>query len=515
MATLGVEMEMAVARCDDGASHAVGPFFDTLCRLKTARGLPAEISHVDGRSMAVDTPLVHSSVDNAFNNLESAIGPIPAGDGADGTSALHRLDALMRWELSTVLEALAAEGAFVVNASQHPDVRIDNVYYHGIRAPKPIYDYWVRHRGWDHSVGVDAKAQNGPTTGVQPGDAVKALNVVLAAAPAFIALTANSPLEAGRPTGLKETRLTIWPRMFANARFPADLSLQALPDRPFDSLRDYFTWMFGRDTRMQAVPVEMGQRDYKGQRTIAVPEGEPSLLEFLAAPRWSARRLDTGESTSLTPALGHLEYLQFCHFLDARIRFGLRPGIELAQFHEAWQRDGGLEELFSDWAAYTYIEGRAPGANFADAELWDTAGDVVAASITIAPSALQKGLLANLDAAWRELGRLDWTAVAALRQAAIRDGLDGRVDDLSLRTLCARVVELASDGLATDEQWMLAYPFYVLESGLGGADRTLARFERLGGDALGRLTIGKRALCPPAPSRPRVRSAASGGRGWC
>lgn len=52
-----------------------------------------------------------------------------------------------------------------------------------MRAPKPIYDYWVEYRGWNHAVGVDAKAQNGPTTGVPVHDAVRALNVILAAAP--------------------------------------------------------------------------------------------------------------------------------------------------------------------------------------------------------------------------------------------------------------------------------------------------------------------------------------------
>lgn len=517
MTTLGVELEMAVGRLDDGSSHPVGPYFHTLRRLKQARGESARLIEHHGQPVAVHAPLVVSAVDNAYNNLESAIGVIEAEDPADPSSGLHRLDALMRRELTIVDAALAEEGAFILNASQHPDVKISDTYYRSVRAPKPIYDYWVRDRGWAHSVGVDAKAQNGPTTGVPADNAVRALNLILAAAPAFIALTANSPLEAGRLTGIKETRLTMWPRMFANARCAADLTLQRLPDRPFRDLRDYFSWMFGHDTCMQAVPVDVSTHDYKSQDTITIVEGNPSLLTFLNQRAWSGRRLDTAETVRITPCLGHLTYLQFSHFLDARIRFGFNETASLEHFHTAWERDGGLEEMFTSHAAYCYIEGRSPGANFADADLWDSAGDTVAASVTIAPSALQRGLLRNIDAAWNALRGIDWQTISALRQAAIQDGLHGSADGMTVRTFCDRVMSLARDGLDADEHWMLAYPEHVLGTMRNGADRTLSQIEQLGLSpaGIGKLCLRRRALCPPAPytraDTPSLLTATAGG----
>ena len=75
-------------------------------------------------------------------------------------------------ELEDIGAALAEEGATLLNFSEHPNVAIDPQYYAAVRAPKPIYDYWVMVRGWNHSVGIDAKAQNGPTTAVEVEDAI-------------------------------------------------------------------------------------------------------------------------------------------------------------------------------------------------------------------------------------------------------------------------------------------------------------------------------------------------------
>lgn len=516
MTRLGVEMEMVVARRRDGASHPVGPLFSRLCRRKAGRGEPARLLAVDGRDLAVRAPLVSSSVDNAFNNLESAIGPV--GDDGDAT-ALHRIEALMRRELADVGAALAEEDAVVLNASQHPATHVDEAFYHAVRAPRPIYDYWVGHRGWRHSVGADAKAQNGPTTAVPVENAVVALNVVLAASPAFIAFFGNSPLEDGRPTGLKETRLTIWPRMFATARWPDDARLCRLPPKPFTGLRDYLHWMFGGVSRMQAVPRSFG-RDYKDRKDLLRVEGDPALLDFLAMPSWRARRLDDGGAVTVRPSLRHLEFLQFSQFLDARIRYGFAAEADVDAFHRAWSRDGGIEELFGRIAAFCYIEGRAPGANFADAELAETAGEAVAASVLPAPSALQAGLLRDPGRVWRRLRRHDWRALAALREAAIRDGIAGEADGLRLRDLCAEVLDLAAAGLRPDERWMLAYPEHVLRMARNGADRTVALFERLGGgvEALRGLTERRHAVVPPPappalgrlPARPAAALSASG-----
>jgi hypothetical protein len=498
MTTLGVELEMVLAHAESGSGHRVGPFFRTLQGLKTARGIPARICRTQGVPTGVDAPFVVSSLDNAYNNLESAIGVVPPCRGAGD---LDRLDGLIREELSLVLEALEAEGACVLNASQHPATPIDDAFYRAVRAPKPIYDDWVSHRGWNHAVGVDAKAQNGPTTGVAFDHAVRALNVLLAAAPAFIALFANSPLEAGRLTGLKETRLTMWPRMFARATYPGDDRLHRLPERRFGDLRDYFTWMFGPGTRMQAVPVGEDEAGYKARAAVARVSGAPPLLDFLRLPEWSAQRLDNGAMVSVVPAMRHLDYLQFSHFLDARIRFSLDDTLSLEAFHDAWGRDGGLEDLFSAHATSCYIEGRSPGANFADADLWNEAGDTVAASVTIAPSALQYGLLNNIAAASAALSAVPWPAVSALREAAMRDGVAGETGGISVARFCRVVLDLAYDGLTSDQAWMLRFPEHVLETARTNADRAIALYEETGGAAAAwrAFAARRRALCPPAP----------------
>lgn len=371
MTTLGVEMEMVLARADTGAGHRVGSFFRTLQRLKLARGDAARLSLAGDIPTAVQAPWVTSSLDNAYNNLESAIGVVPPRAGT-GQGDLLLLDLLIRQELTVVMAALEDEGACILNASQHPATPIDDAFYRSVRAPKPIYDYWVEYRGWNHAVGVDAKAQNGPTTGVPVHDAVRALNVILAAAPAFIALFANSPFEAGKLTGLKETRLTMWPRMFAPARYEGDRRLYRLPARPFHDLRDYFTWMFGPGTRMQAVPISNDGAEYKARAAIALVDGAPSLLEFLRGADWPAHRMDTGAAIRLEPHAYHLEYLQFCQFLDGRIRYALDGGVSVEALHAAWDRDGGLEELFADHATSCYIEGRrrAPISQIRNFGMW-------------------------------------------------------------------------------------------------------------------------------------------------
>lgn len=506
LTSLGVELEMVVADRKAGHSHCVGPFFANLLALKRARGAAAtlELAH-DGRALAVSSARGCTSLDNAYNNLEAAIGPVGRDGRRDG---LRQLDAWMRAELAEVQQALAAEGATVLNFSQHPALAIDDALYRRIRAPKPIYDYWIEHRGWDHKVGVDAKAQNGPTTGVDVRHAVLALNAVLAASPAFIALFANSPFENGRVTGLRESRLTIWPRMFAHARFAADDRLHRLPARPFADLRDYFEWMFGAGTRMQLVPCH-AERDYKGGRDTAWVEGHPALLDFLRGGTRPATHLGHGGALQVAPSLAHLAFQQFAHFLDARIRFGFAREPALEAFFEAWSRPGGVEELFVSHLDFCYIEGRSPGANFADREIVDLAGEEVARSITISPSALQAGLLRNARGVRKWLGRQSWAGLPALREAAVRGGLAGLADGRAVRSLCEEVVALAADGLEADEQWMLAYPLHVLRSGRNGADRALQAYEHLAGSPaqrIARLIAMREALIFPAARETRAVS---------
>ncbi|MBX9937418.1 MAG: hypothetical protein K2Y10_12600, partial [Burkholderiaceae bacterium] len=75
--SLGVELEMVVARRSDGASYAVEQFFPHLHARRQARGESAnlELAH-NGQPVAVAGQRGYSSVDNGFNNLESALGPL-------------------------------------------------------------------------------------------------------------------------------------------------------------------------------------------------------------------------------------------------------------------------------------------------------------------------------------------------------------------------------------------------------------------------------------------------------
>ena len=68
----------------------------------------------------------------------------------------------------------------LLNASEHPACTLDTEWYRRVRAPRPIYDELVDHRGWLHRVGIDAKAQNSPCTSVPAALACRALNVALA-----------------------------------------------------------------------------------------------------------------------------------------------------------------------------------------------------------------------------------------------------------------------------------------------------------------------------------------------
>jgi hypothetical protein len=493
---LGLELEMVVAN-REGVSHAVGSFFRSLADRKRARGARPVLKTVRGRDVAVIAPLVNSSLDNAFNNLESAIGPVRGGPGG-----LTVLNDLVVQELEDVVDSLADEGATILNFSEHPDVKISSEFYTGIRAPKAIYDYWVGVRGWNHSVGVDAKAQNGPTIGVGGEDAVSALNVVLGLAPAFIALFANSPFEGGELTGLKENRLTIWPRMFQRSHFAGDRMLQELPARPFGELRDYFSWMFGPGTVMQTVPVSLGG-DYKTiERSVRIL-GDPAGLDFLKGGMRIGQCQASQEELPVRPSLRHLEHLQFSQFLDARIRYGLATVPTPEEFFAAMARSGGLEDLFVRNASYMYIEGRAPGANYPDDELLDETDDFVGASCAIAPSAIQAGLVRNLAASRALVDRWGWPILRSLRERAIADGLAGEAEGMRLVDLCAAVLEIAESGLDRNERWMLAYPQHVLRTGTTGADRAIRYWDASdrSSRSLWELIRRRRIVLPGRPGR--------------
>jgi hypothetical protein len=480
-ARLGLEMEMVVVRRGSGASHAAERYPETLARIKRARGEDIRLTLHGGRAIGATGPLGDSGFDNGYNLLETAFAPVAGGPGG-----LDRLAAAVRTELADVRDALADEDAAVLNAAEHPAATLDAPHYLRTRVPRAIYAELVGHRGWLHRAGIDAKAQNGPCTAVPIEEAARALNVLLALAPAFIALFANSPLQDGRVTGLKENRLMLWDRMFRHARFAGDHRLQQLPERPFADLGDYFRWMFAPDTVSRGLPLSPDPRpgadEYKSVVSVYL-DGHPSLGRFLRAPSWTGRRADNGEPVTLTPHSGHFEYSQFAHFLDARFRYRLASRPPLADLLAAWQRPGGIEALYASVGVDGYIEGRAPGAVFPDRHLAEEAGQDVAARAPMAASALQLGVLRNLDAAEALVRDWGWLALRAMRQTAIA----GALDDDRVHALAVDVLAVARQGLPSGERPWLDYADYVLASRRTGADRLLALWTRTPGGVAEKL----------------------------
>jgi hypothetical protein len=485
--TLGLEMEIPVARRDDGRSHPVGPYFDALAAIKRRRGEDVSIHCLGERAVGVAGPDGESGLDNGYNLLETAFAPVAGGPGG-----LDRLAACAERELHDVRQALAAEGALALNVSEHPDCPLDPDWYRAVRVERPIYRELVGYRGWLHRAGIDAKAQNSPCTAAPIGQAARAMNAVLALAPASVALFANSPLQSGCVTGLKENRLMLWDRMFRHARFAGDHVLQRLPERPFEDLGDYFRWMFGPGKASRGLPLVPSQ-GYKSVVTVYL-QGDPSLGEFLRASSWSGRRADTGERVLLRPHSGYFEYSQFANFLDARWRYRLARPAPLDELLRAWAVPGGIEALHERCGIDGYVEGRAPGAVFADAQLVDEAGRDIARAAPLSPSAVQLGLMRNLGQAeqlWRDWG---WLRLRELRAAAMRDALD---DDI-VHALARDVLAVAREGLPPGERHWLAYADYVLQTRRTGADRLLDLWREYEGraDRLARVCARREVLVP-------------------
>jgi hypothetical protein len=457
---LGLELEMGVVDRVTGASHPVHGYFERLAERRLARGEPVTETILGGRLVNLAGPAGHSGLDNAFNLLETAFDPIVAPDGLD---ALHRTVVA---EIADANAALAEEGAVLLNAAEHPDCALSDTWYRSVVAPRRVYAEMAGFRGWRHQLGIDAKAQNSPCTAVPIAQAARALNTILALAPANIALFANSPLEGGRDTGLKENRLTLWDRMFSGTRFACDHRLQQLPDAPFADLGAYFRWMFGPGTVTRALPASTGA-SYKSGAHVYLNDNPP-LGAFLQSVSWDGVT-DDGDTITLAPESAHFVHAQFGNFIDARWRYRLADFPELPALLRAWETQHGLEALFAQHGVDGYIEGRAPGANFADPQLLAVAGPDICRTVTIAPSAIQLGLMRNLDDAEALVREWGWAPLAALRADAIRLGMaSDRVQALARDTLA-----VARAGLSPEDAAWLAYAEYVTETRQTGADRLL------------------------------------------
>ena len=269
-----------------------------------------------------------------------------------------------------------------------------------------------------------------------------------------------------------------------NSSSEGDRKTARFPNARFSDLADYIEWMFGKGTNIHFVQVQNGG-DYKTSSRLITVDGNPSVLDYLNKTEWAGTVFGSGEKVIVKPELTHLEAMQFAQFTGARIRWAFNGNLNIEEFLES-QRSHRLEEVFTRETKYMYIEGRDPGANFPDRQLAEP-GDNITRSVVIAPAAIQAGLINNLGGATKLLDSHSWSNLGHLRKAAIREGLQGKVDGLSVQGLAQQVVEIAARGLKEDQQWMLAYPKYVLQTGKNGADRFL---EKLGDDS-DRASIAK------------------------
>lgn len=492
--SLGVELEMPVID-DTGATGLVdGRYFSAL---KTRRGGDGQTETLGGHSVAVVSPLAVNGIDNGWNLLETAHAPVPAG--RDGLTLLARR---IRADMADVTAALATQGLRVTSLAQHPTAGCTPALYRKLVAPKPIYTYLTERRGWNHAVGIDAKAQNGPTTGTRPEKAVAELNMLLAAAPAFIALFANSPFENGRPSGFMETRMTLWPRMVATSNVTADHARVGVPSGWFMSLGEYFSWTFAPGTVMHAVPHDSGS--YKGGTTLFEPgNGRMNAAAFFDAAQVQGRAVHNGTYAMISPGPAHFEFLQWSNFLDFRLRFDFAPpGPNARDLARALSNPSEFLPLFRAHVCNMYIENRCCGATFVDADLAARAPRPVQASCMIAPSALQAGLvMAAHDHAVSFGVRWPLETVKRLRWQAIRDGLPGPGSEL--HNFCSEVLALARRYLPPDDRHHLAYPAWVLETGATGARRAIDQRAGMGAAGAGvtglqRLARARDAVPPPS-----------------
>ena len=463
---LGVELEMPVADQTSGVSRPVIQYFAALAQQKYTQQLNVRSIVLRDKVVAIQTELADCGLDNGFNLLETAVAPV----GLDAGGLLGLADRLHQ-ELEDTLMALQPDQLTVLNAAQHPYASRSAQSYQWLCVPRPIYKELIDYRGWRHHVGIDAKAQNGANTSMPASQLIAAVNAGIAVvAPVSIALFANSPLEDGELTPFLENRLTLWERICAKTRFPADIKLHTYPKRPFYNLADYFMWMFGKDTVARSITLD--SKDYKSATPYYLVD-QPSLVEFLQSSAWTAQQAITAETITVPPESRFFVEAQVEMLLDARIRYRLAHMPELKTLLAAWEKPDGLERLFEDCGICAYIEGRAAGANFADARLLQLAGPAVAATVLTAPSALQLGLYRQLDAVSQLINRWGWNTLGKLRQRAVRSS----VDDDEVYRLCQEVVAIAKQGLEPGEKKLLAYVDYVLAHRQSGAHRLLQSWQ--------------------------------------
>lgn len=463
MRSCGVEVEKPISNTITGLPHGVSQ--DFFRRINDAeRGSSLYFSDIQPDCIiALDVPEIgHVGLDNGFNLQETS---------SKVTNSLELLDQLINVDMQLVQASLLQEGASVINFSAHPLGSTSEEAYNAFVAPKGVYSYILK-RGWNHRVGIDAKAHNSPHTGVEAWEAASALTTIIGAGAAFISIFSNSPFLEGEVTGYKESRALLWDEFMRNSISEGDRTTAKFPNQPFNTLKEYFEWMMGEGTNIHFVMTQSA--DYKtfGDAAVLI-EGNPSTLDFLRQTQARGQFFNSGKKITVEPKLNHLEAMQFAQFSGARIRWGfVDNAIDKQEFLAALDSNT-LESLFSTSVVKDLrIEGRDSGANFADSEIEEMGGDI-ARSVAISPSALQHGLINNLEESHAFIRSFPWKMLGALRQEAIKYGLDGEVGGVGVDKFADKILQLAARGLESSSHWMLAYPQAVLGEKASGADRAL------------------------------------------
>ena len=480
--TYGAELEKVVSNKTTKQSHKTSQDFFKILKKRAAERNAA--SHIHASDLnpkvvigVVSSDLGEQGIDNGFNLLETA---------SIVHNSLKKLKQSQQEDLRTTLDALSNEDATILNASIHPTADRDMKSYEKFVAPKGVYPY-IWYRGWNHAAGIDARAQNSPATGISPENAAKAVTAIIGIGAAVIALTANSPISNGKISKYKESRLKIWDDMFCNSKVRGDLFLSKFPEKPFRNLAEYFLWMFGKETAIHFA-VQDSNDGYKGLgEKILIPEKFISVLDFLKEKDITTYNLHSlftkfpPTPEVIIPNITHMESMQWAQFAGARIRFKLKN-------HDAFPVDtfvrsclngsDEVEEIFKKFTEYIYIEGRDPGANYPD-QIIQNAGNNVAESVMIAPSALQAGIINNLEKVSSYLAAFEWKELGLLREESIKNGLQGEHNKIKVHKFTEKILELASDGLDEADKKHLAYFEWVLNTGENGADRAIKIFNKL------------------------------------
>lgn len=261
---------------------------------------------------------------------------------------------------------------------------------------------------------------------VEPEDAVRAVNVLNGFAGPQIALTAHSPVWKGRADGrYKCVNEVLW-----DWWKPAQ-GRSGVPRKAFEDLRDYVR-------SIELLPPIYVKRD-----------GQPIILrKYKAFGDYYGSGDPSGETTSgeavaVVPKTDDIRTHNSCYWYNARI----------SQYYT-------VENRVCDQQPPNDLE---------------------------CVAALTLGLVAALDEAWAEVSGYPWSVLRSAREVACRDGLGGDTDELSLREMAGRMLEIAELGLSRrglGEEEFLRPLRSRLEAERCPADRAAAVFRKAGVEGL-------------------------------